>query len=88
MDDGHNSSYAGGPDAHGWDPLIPTDAGVYDGLQGAPWYVYLKGESIRCFYAVMGGHVVCGEARRMVWNLRPGFIPRTCEARIPLDSVG
>ena len=43
MDDGHNSSYAGGPDAHGWDPLILTDAGVYDGLQGAPWYVYLKG---------------------------------------------
>ena len=33
--------------AHGWDPLIPTYAGVYDGLQGAPRYVYLKGESIR-----------------------------------------
>ena len=29
--------------AHGWDPLILTDAGVYDGLQGASWYVYLKG---------------------------------------------
>ena len=29
--------------AHGWDPLIPTDAGVYDGLQEAPRYVYLAG---------------------------------------------
>ena len=27
--------------AHGWDPLIPTDAGVYDGLQEEPRYVYL-----------------------------------------------
>ena len=31
-----------GLNAHGWDPLIPTDAGVYDGLQGAPRYVYLS----------------------------------------------
>ena len=28
--------------AHGWDPLIPTDTGVYDGLQEAPRYVYLS----------------------------------------------
>ena len=27
--------------------LNSTDAGVYDGLQGTPRYVYLKGESIR-----------------------------------------
>ena len=27
--------------AHGWDPLIPTDAGVYEGLQGAPGYYYI-----------------------------------------------
>ena len=27
--------------AHGWDRLIPMDAGVYDGLQEAPRYVYL-----------------------------------------------
>ena len=27
--------------AHGWDPLIPTYAGVYDGLHGAPWYCYI-----------------------------------------------
>ena len=33
--------------AHGWDPLIPTDAGVYDGLQGAPRYAHLKGEGIK-----------------------------------------
>jgi hypothetical protein len=24
--------------AHGWDPLVPTATGVYDGLQGAPRY--------------------------------------------------
>ena len=29
----------GGPNAHGWDPSIPTDAGVYDGLQEEPRYV-------------------------------------------------
>ena len=27
--------------AHGWEPLRPTDAGVYDGMQEAPRYVYL-----------------------------------------------
>ena len=32
-----------GLDAHGLDPLIPTDVGVYDGLQEAPRYVYLVG---------------------------------------------
>ena len=75
---------------NGWDPLVPTDAGVYDGLQEALRYVYPMGENIRgsTCYTVMGGHMVCGEARRMVWNLRPGFTPRTCEARIPLESVG
>ena len=29
--------------AHGWDPFIPTDAGVYDGLQEAPRYACLAG---------------------------------------------
>ena len=58
-------------------------------LQGTPRYVHLAG----CEYqghnllAAMGGHVVCGEARRMVWNLRPGFTPRTCEVRIPLGQL-
>ena len=53
------------PNAHGWDPLVPTDAGVYDGLQEALRYVYPMGENIRSStcYAVMGGHMVCGEAR-------------------------
>ena len=61
------------PMHNGWDPLVPTDAGVYDGLQEALRYVYPMGENIRSStcYAVMGGHMVCGEARRMVWNLRP-----------------
>ena len=27
--------------AHGWDPLIPTDAGVYEGLQGVPGFCYI-----------------------------------------------
>ena len=90
---GQPVAYAVGParlHAHGWDPLVPTDAGVYDGLQEALRYVYPMGENIRSStcYAVMGGHMVCGEARRMVWNLRPGFIPRTCGASILLESVG
>ena len=85
--------------AHGWDALIPTDVGVYDGLQGAPRYcyaalqeapryVYPMGENIRgsTCYAVMGGHMVCGEARRMVWNLRPSFTPWKCGVRIPLGQ--
>ena len=75
--------------AHGWDPLIPTDAGVYDGLQEAPRYVCLAGYEYwvgSTGYAVMGGHVVCGEARRMVWNLRPGFTPWKCGVRIPLGQ--
>ena len=25
--------------AHGWDPLMPTDSGVYDGLHGEPRYL-------------------------------------------------
>ena len=38
--------------AYGWDPLIPTDAGVYDGLQEAPRYVYPMGENIRALPAM------------------------------------
>ena len=51
--------------AHGWDPLIPTDACVYDGLQEAPRYVYPMGENIRrsTCYVVMGGHMVCDDNR-------------------------
>jgi hypothetical protein len=30
--------------AHGWDPLVPTTTGVYDGLQGAPRYFIVGGE--------------------------------------------
>jgi hypothetical protein len=30
--------------AHGWDPLVPTATGVYDGLQGAPRYLIVGGE--------------------------------------------
>jgi hypothetical protein len=30
--------------AHGWDPLVPTATGVYDGLQGAPMYFIIGGE--------------------------------------------
>jgi hypothetical protein len=30
--------------AHGWDPLVPTTTGVYDGPQGAPRYVIVGGE--------------------------------------------
>jgi hypothetical protein len=30
--------------AHGWDPLVPTTTGVYDGLQGAPRYFIIGGE--------------------------------------------
>ena len=33
--------------AHGWEPLIPMDGSVYDGMQEAPRYIYLKGESIK-----------------------------------------
>ena len=43
---GQPVAYAVGParlHAHGWDPLVPTDAGVYDGLQEAPRYVYPLG---------------------------------------------
>ena len=43
VDVGLNSTDAGGLHAHGWDPLIPANAGVYDGLQEAPRYVYLAG---------------------------------------------
>jgi hypothetical protein len=30
--------------AHGWDPLVPTTTGVYDGPQGAPRYFIVGGE--------------------------------------------
>jgi hypothetical protein len=30
--------------AHGWDPLVPTATGVYDGPQGAPRYFIVGGE--------------------------------------------
>jgi hypothetical protein len=30
--------------AHGWDPLVPTATGVYDGLQGACMYFIIGGE--------------------------------------------
>jgi hypothetical protein len=30
--------------AHGWDPLVPTTTGVYDGPQGAPRYFIVWGE--------------------------------------------
>jgi hypothetical protein len=30
--------------AHGWDPLVPTATGVYDGPQGAPRYFIIGGE--------------------------------------------
>ena len=33
--------------AHGWDPLIPTDPGVYDGLQEEPRSFFLAGLNIR-----------------------------------------
>jgi hypothetical protein len=29
--------------AHGWDPLVPTATGVYDGPQGAPRYFIVGG---------------------------------------------
>jgi hypothetical protein len=32
--------------AHGWDPLVPTTTGVYDGLQGVPRY-FIVGVNIR-----------------------------------------
>ena len=71
MDDGHNSNYAGGPDAHGWDPLVSTDAGVYDGLQEAPWYVYLKGR-------VSGVHLCSnGWARGVRRSTSNGLEPQT-----------
>jgi hypothetical protein len=30
--------------AHGWDPLVPTETGVYDGPQKAPTYFIVGGE--------------------------------------------
>jgi hypothetical protein len=30
--------------AHGWDPLVPTATGVYDGPQEAPRYFVVGGE--------------------------------------------
>jgi hypothetical protein len=30
--------------AHGWDPLVPTATGVYDGPQGAPRYFIVGDE--------------------------------------------
>jgi hypothetical protein len=30
--------------AYGWEPLVPTATGVYDGLQGAPRYFIVGGE--------------------------------------------
>jgi hypothetical protein len=30
--------------AHGWDPLVPTATGVYDGPQGTPRYFIVRGE--------------------------------------------
>jgi hypothetical protein len=30
--------------AYGWDPLVPTATGVYDGPQGAPRYFIVGGE--------------------------------------------
>jgi hypothetical protein len=30
--------------AHGWDPLVPTATGVYDGPQEAPRYFIVGGE--------------------------------------------
>jgi hypothetical protein len=30
--------------AHGWDPLVPTATGVYDGPQGAHRYFFVGGE--------------------------------------------
>jgi hypothetical protein len=30
--------------AHGWDPLVPTATGVYDGLQEAPRYFIVRGK--------------------------------------------
>jgi hypothetical protein len=29
---------------HGWEPLVPTATGVYDGPQGAPRYFIVGGE--------------------------------------------
>jgi hypothetical protein len=36
--------YLAGICAHGWDPLVPTATGVYDGPQGAPRYFIVGGE--------------------------------------------
>jgi hypothetical protein len=33
-----------GISAHGWDPLVPTATGVYDGPQGAPRYFIVGDE--------------------------------------------
>jgi hypothetical protein len=48
--------------AHGWDPLVPTATGVYDGPQGAPRY-FIVGVNIRGTTCLreLGGHALCGE---------------------------
>jgi hypothetical protein len=54
--------------AHGWDPLVPTATGVYDGMQEAPRYFIVRGEYQGLNLLVRIGWA-CVVRRRMVNGL-------------------
>jgi hypothetical protein len=73
--------------AHGWDPLVPTATGVYDGPQGTPRY-FIIGVNIRGTTCLreLGGHALCREgsdwlgsmARPHTMEVWTGMYARLC----------